>query len=411
MTWLAPPRAFLPARATVARAWRPLACADMSSPAPAAAAEPDACFAPELPLDALRLILAPYAGCVATLCAAACVSRAWHAASKEHWLWTNLNFSDPFKSREWAVEYVRVDDARLAELVTRAGSGVDGQPHLQRLDVTKCMLITTRGVVAALTGAGLEGKLICLQVAETRSVVGDEDVIDDLDTFLDTTRWVSGLDVHDHLLCGTTDPFPCSRLCRHVLCDTCEPPIIRCGWCYPGTSYLHYYSGKLFCEHMCTDCGGVAESGLRSCAGCSSTSDSDELDERTLCDSCTWMCDGECGQTFCCKFCIDSSTYYCPYCGTFYCEECSDDVEWQYCGLCSNTWCLGSPEERAAVNHKSAVEWIAELQERDVGLRAEALERLLALVQAEGEINEGDVPCEICKFCIDDKILKIDDDD
>ena len=377
----------------------------MSSPAPAPAPAHNARFAPELPLDALRLILAPYAGHVGTLCAAACVSRAWHAASKEHWLWADLTDWSHLKSRRRALKFVSVNDARLAELVTRAGSGIDGQPHLKQLDVTTCELITTRGVVAALTGAGLVGKLERLNVADTLSFEGDEDVIDVLRTFLDDTLWNPGLDLYDHLLCGCADPVPCSRLCRHVLCDTCEPPIIRCGWCYPGLSYRHQYSGELFCEHMCADCGGVDGHELHSCAGCSNSPDSDELERRLCVGYCTWICDGECGQTFCCKFCIENCGH-CPWCGTFYCEECSADVEWQYCELCNNTWCFGSPEERAGVNLKSAADWIAELQDRDGGLSAEALERLLKLVPA-AEVENEEEPGEICKYCVDDKILMV----
>ena len=38
------------------------------------------------------------------------------------------------------------------------------------------------------------------------------------------------------------------------------------------------------------------------------------------------------------------------------------------------------------------------------------LERLLELVMPE-ELLDGEDPGEICKYCIDDKILKIDDDD
>ena len=349
-------------------------------------------------MDALRLILAPHAGCVGTLCVAACVSRAWHAASKERELWTSLTDWSHCKSRERALEFVKVDDARLAELVTRVGSGVDGQPHLQQLDVTKCKNVTTRGVVAALTGAGLEGKLELLNVAGTLSFEGDEDVINVLRTFLDDSQRCPQLDVYEHLLCGTTEPEPCLRLCQYPVCDICEPQINRCSGCYPAPSYG--YKGELFCQHMCAYCGHAVEDGLVTCAGCSGPKG-----ERQLCDSCIWSCGGDCGRWFCVEFC-ENDVNYCAYCSKSYCEECSYGIDWQFCTLCEGTWCLRTAEERSAVNLQRAAEWIVQLQEREGGLSAEALEHLLGLMP-DGEDEDEDELVQICEDCVNHKILEL----
>lgn len=86
---------------------------------------------------------------VATLCAAACVSRAWRDAASDPRLWRSLVLSSPPRdaARPW------LTDSRLAQLVRRSDGG------LHTLDITGCAwpAVTAAGVAAAL--AGLEGKL------------------------------------------------------------------------------------------------------------------------------------------------------------------------------------------------------------------------------------------------------------
>ena len=79
---------------------------------------------------------------------------------------------------------------------------------------------------------------------------------------------------------------------------------------------------------------------------------------------------------------------------------------------------MSTPEERSAVNLQSAAEWIAELQEREGGLSAEALERLLKLVlpanKGDEYEDEDAMPyglVRICEYCVDHKILEIAEDD
>lgn len=113
---------------------------------------------PVLPVECIFNILtrviegAPTPGCdgcpVQTLCAAACVSRAWRDAAADPSLWRSLVFtSSPRATRPW------LTDARLAQLVRRSEGG------LLALDITGCAwpAVTVAGVAAAL--AGYEGKL------------------------------------------------------------------------------------------------------------------------------------------------------------------------------------------------------------------------------------------------------------
>ena len=140
-----------------------------------------------LPFDVVRCILASLAGDVATMCAAACVSRTWRDAAREPALWETLVISYP--PREPALD---VTDERLAELVTRAGAGVDGQPHLTALDVTGCTYVTARGVVAALAAANLQGKLVVLRVRNTVYEEGHDEEVDEEELIAHSCRRFCG---------------------------------------------------------------------------------------------------------------------------------------------------------------------------------------------------------------------------
>jgi hypothetical protein len=258
--------------------------AGRARPAPSSRGEAarDACaagsemgpHAPQLPLDAVRRILAPHAGDVYTLCAAACVSRVWRDAAKASALWRNLNiaFQPPCLH---PLQY-NVTDERLAELVTRAGTGVGGEPHLERLDVTGCLYVSTRGVVAALAGANLQGKLTVLRVANTVCEQDDaagsssvEDVIADLQTFLQRRDGVvhapATLDVDKPLLCEERGcDVDCPRICAGFRCDACKIPC--CDFCFED---MAPDQGQLLCKHyrVCNGCDSM-RAGERGCMGC-----------------------------------------------------------------------------------------------------------------------------------------------
>jgi len=90
-----------------------------------------------LPADALALVLAHLAGDVPSLCAAACVARAWRDAAAAPKLWARLA-KLPWSSAR------RLTNQHLKALVKRA-SGC-----LERLDVSGASKVTDAGLAAAL---------------------------------------------------------------------------------------------------------------------------------------------------------------------------------------------------------------------------------------------------------------------
>ncbi len=117
---------------------------------------PGACAAvpwQEIPAEALPLVLLRCVSqrrgarlgqppCVATLCAAACVSRAWRAAATDPLLWRSLRLAG------WRA----LTDAALALLVARAGG------TLSSVDVSSCPGLTAGGVLRALDRHGIAAR-------------------------------------------------------------------------------------------------------------------------------------------------------------------------------------------------------------------------------------------------------------
>ena len=93
----------------------------------------------ELPVDVLFLVLLPLKGDMASLCAAACVARAWRKAASSPRLWMNLG---PFPGKAAA----NLTDARLKELVSRARRCL---VHLNVRSISTSSL-TDEGLIAAL---------------------------------------------------------------------------------------------------------------------------------------------------------------------------------------------------------------------------------------------------------------------
>jgi hypothetical protein len=374
-------------------------------------------FAPELPPDILGRILALRAGEVATLCAAACVSHAWHDAAMQPRLWRDLcNFELVPVTRYRGPRMVPLTDARLATLVQRA-LGADGC-GLERLDVRNCELITARGVVAALRGAHQEGRLRELRV---KGIISDADagadVIDLLRTFLREGHYRGGfVDVHEHLLCNADVGAPgaprlCSRLCDSTLCEECG--IIRCSWCH-APSYMHDFAGTLPCEHICSDCGCCAEY-LLPCERCEH---SDDNDKRLLCGECVCFCD-TCPTRFCIKWCLDSYGELCCCCSRTFCDGCAFDAgQLEFCNDCSECFC----NDCEAEGLKTAPEWAAELQLRqgEQAVDARVMARVLLKAsrvatrvcgskegdddeEEEEEEEEAKRICETCATAEEDK--------
>ncbi len=335
----------------------------------------------------LRLMLARYAneGDLAQLCVAACVSTMWRDAAKEPKLWVALTKSQHLKSTSHLPRLDKVTNKVLAKLVKRAGVG---GLQLDELDVTRCKLVSARGVVAALKGASLQGKLTSLKVADTRSSKKDGDVIADLRRFLAEKYRDSGLDVSNRLPCAARIKDArgrqkrCARLCDEVFCVECDIGI--CGWCQDGIQPLrsHQYDGPVFCEHVCADCGCVRNDhvGLMACPGCDS-----DGDHRLLCYHCFMWC-YECKTAHCSRRCVDSMELWCKT-DMPYCERCIENRDWAHCIECDGKW---SYEQGDDPPHyiKTAEDWVDELE--DDTLEAHLEER-----------NLIDDPGLICYSCID----------
>ncbi len=343
---------------------------------------------PELPVDALRRILAPHAGDVATLCACACVARAWRDAARESALWVSLRleFASQIGKANDAVPWVPpVTDERLAELVKRAGSGLNGAPHLTQLTVTGCELVSARGVAAALAGAGLHNKLTLLRIANTLCEEEDGDVVRDMPVFLrQDAPPDDALDVRGFTLCEeqvehSGQYVQCARLCggqeERTRCEKCDIPVC-CDFCFQEAP---------LCEHTCEFCGALdANTG---CVGC------DDERESRLCADCTVQC-YECGSPFC-KFHARRHMARCSGCrDARFCEGC---IDWQTCdrllvrdcALCKRHWCGAACAQRSL---KNASDWAAELQARAGGVDAAALARLHSWEAKDAE----DEFCEHC---------------
>ena len=116
-----------------------------SPPRVASTAAPKGAVNVALPIDVLVLVLQPLKGDVSSLCAAACVARAWCDAAALPALWARIGPLPPAAAAQ-------LTDARLERMVARARGG------LQHLDLSTSRFeddavmscVTVAGLVAAL---------------------------------------------------------------------------------------------------------------------------------------------------------------------------------------------------------------------------------------------------------------------
>ena len=365
-------------------------------------------YAPELPAVIMSDILDLCAGEVATLCAVACVSRAWHDAAMQPRRWQKLrNFQNLARP---------LTDARLATREKRV-SGSDGKSGyvLDVLDVCSCARVSARGVVAALRGARLEGRERTLRVEGVRSDADDAAVVPLLRTFLCSPKEDSlagFLDVRTHLLCnavvGNEGAWrQCSRLCKSVLCEQCD--VVRCRRCHVP-SWSHNFRGTLPCEHICADCGYCKEH-LLSCDGCQEGGEDSDA-EHLICADCACYCEN-CSKHYCLKTCINTKVVLCASCGNCFCDECAfkDDAEalvGMCRGRCADCYC----HECIADSLKTAHEWAAtlRLREGEAAVDERVIERLNAsTISSDTEDEEGDK--RICEDCAMEYSGSMDEDD
>jgi len=264
-------------------------------------------FADTLPVPVIELVLSFREGDTATLCAAACVARAWREAARQPRLWRWLLFSGGYKCTRMDL----VTDERLAALVARAGGALE-RLHLK--DVApgfgpiKCTLnVSAGGVVAALRGNAP------LRELHVRGLLGDGATFAELRALVVDD---GSLDVTDGATCGmplkSKGDHPCKRLCdveHDRVCEDCDT--YCCVQCRP-------YCRLLPCCDACELCGRGEFDSLRLCNKCSRHGRGNRVFYVAFCDNCTATC-GLCQAYTMCNNCCAVS---CEVCGTAFCEEC-----------------------------------------------------------------------------------------
>jgi hypothetical protein len=290
---------------------------------------------PALSADALGAVLCALNGDVASLCAAACVARAWRDAALHPSLWRD--FSTCFGDGDVAA---RLTDARLAALVARARGG------LERLHLSSCAALTAFGVAAALRGCP---PLTTLRVRGL--LLGDSPDGTPwgaaLDEARDALRAVvrepcAGLDVYNIACCSYTprdfeEGGWCGRVCRgpnvtdegedggsedddaYSAGDACPDCEDECDcWFCPTCTERATAAGVRPCQRVCGACSTAHhrfdDYSVRECSRC----------DRDICDACQAQrrCDGKC-------------YIYGPQCA-----ECTEEML-QTCSVCGKDGCNG----------------------------------------------------------------------
>ena len=109
----------------------------------------DTSHATSLPPDVLLLVLAKLGGDVASLCAASCVSKAWHAAASRPEAWRVIRVKSDASRVTPPPRARKLTDARLVQLLSRcveATPAVGKQHHLSSLTLDRCDLVTNAGL-------------------------------------------------------------------------------------------------------------------------------------------------------------------------------------------------------------------------------------------------------------------------
>jgi hypothetical protein len=319
-------------------------------------------YAPELPADVLRMVLAPLADDVASLCACACVATSWRAAACDPRLWRRLRFP-PAAARQ-------LTDATLAALVARVGSA------LERVNLEGCVRVTARGAATALAGKKLQA--LAVRGLRTGSARGHS-AAGALPLLSALVRRPTGLDVRGGraaLLCGgsaltASGAKPCARLCcaaHDTLCKACG--IVRCARCVQAAKAARAPP----CSHLCDRCFRVCddddEQDVRSdcaacgrprngfCDACMHSCDACADADATFCVDCAHAggaltkCDGDgCDSTYCADCAFDTgdclTTCSVATCGKAFCDGCAfDGGEIRFCEACNAEFCDACADER-----------------------------------------------------------------
>ena len=299
-------------------------------------------FSATLPVSMVELVLSHHSGDAATLCAAACVARAWSAAAAQPRLWRALLFEHDKDTVFRRLE--RLTDERLAALVARAGGALerliclDDTTADERFRVTHA--VTAGGVVSALRGNAP------LQELRLRGVRADGA------TFAELRALVAlggALDITDGATCGIPTwcqhlETPCGRLCSaeaDLVCEDCGT--FCCVHCRRDLVLLPCCAK---CENE--NCGYADFDALTVCYLCSATARQSDARApyKAFCVSCVTTC-AFCeikDRTMCHECC---GLHYCEMCNGAFCEECWLKDAWHLCFHCDFTWCFRCEEKEA----------------------------------------------------------------
>jgi hypothetical protein len=222
-------------------------------PRPARAEPPAAAV---LPAPALARVLTYCGGDVRTLCAAACVSRAWREAAADPALWRVLSGLGRCAAlRDHAGPHAALADARVASLVARAGPGA----AIELLDAHKCAAVSLTGLQLALAGRQITRELRVGGMSSRAPPV---------------PRGGTQVDARTHVrealarLCQLLAPGARQRtvvLCQYAIdgVSTCpgflctRPDDVQCEYCNEVWCHvcMEAYSEEAMCRHECQNCG------------------------------------------------------------------------------------------------------------------------------------------------------------
>ena len=283
-------------------------------------ADDDAPAAPELPVEVIIRVLA-FARSVRTLCAAACVARAWRAATREPHLWHNL---DSTILEDSVVE--KLTAPRLAYFLSAGGVRT---LHLNR----RAPALTAHDVADALADARAADapRLSTLSVRVMRCGKASQGQPNNpIRRLAAATRHRSNLDVAGGGLCSAIrGEFRCKRLCsdEDLLCDECSLHCCERCLCLNAEADLlePLRQPPESCGHLCWGCWA-------------------REDERPWCDTCrqAHFC-YDC--LFLCQFCEDkllcrSCVVSCDYCDAELCRACAAvEHEQEHCFGCEGREC------------------------------------------------------------------------
>ena len=257
-------------------------------------------YAPVLPAVLVERVLSFCAGDVTTLCAAACVSRAWRAAAALPALWRSIGIG------RWRQQSrAQLSARRLRALLARSRGG-----DLERLDLCDCLKLRVRDVLKALDGRRVTKALDVNGVHADASSAqrGSGETLASLRAVLAPGARLDAVGTCDR---QDEDGVVCTRLCSSEHCEIC------------GTFYCAVCMGdkdEPDCEHECSRCTHVGE-GLADCANpdceyvrgdngfCEDCRGNCQSCDAIVCDICLDSYDDKSCAVCCCNLCPGCSRY------------------------------------------------------------------------------------------------------